>query len=250
MPRASASATACGFSFCAARMPRHADFAGSSRMNPRYRVSCSTASIVPMRLISTATHSPVVVLAHQVDRAHLRRPFALHERQLLAERRGGGGQLELQIALDAVLLQRRRLAHVVPDVAEDLREPDLEHVLRLRLPDDEHVAELLGDRRPRHPVQRLVAARVVVDEHGPVGLQDQQPHRLGQDSRQATGVADLAAGDEQAHDPHPIGPCGRVLASRLTGMAQQVRGFGWRPFPARPKNRQHCIVRRPAQSGC
>ena len=35
MPRDSASVTACGFSFCAARMPRHALFAGSSRMKPR-----------------------------------------------------------------------------------------------------------------------------------------------------------------------------------------------------------------------
>src|ERR1044071_9599954 len=57
--------------------------------------------------------------------------------------------------------------------------------------------------QPRHhgqpPLQRLVAARVVVDEHRAVPLQDQQPHRLGQDRAQPPRVADLAAGDEQAH---------------------------------------------------
>ena len=58
IPRDSASATACGFSRSATRIPRHPTFAGSRRMKSRYRVSCSTASIVPIRFTSTATQSP------------------------------------------------------------------------------------------------------------------------------------------------------------------------------------------------
>src|SRR6266516_5205561 len=58
-----------------------------------------------------------LVAAHQIDRTDLRRPLALHERQLLAERRRRSRELLLQVALDTVLLKCRRLAHVVPYVA-------------------------------------------------------------------------------------------------------------------------------------
>ena len=54
MPRDSASVRACGLIACAARMPRQ-----SPSIRSRYRESCSTASIVPTRLISTATQSPL-----------------------------------------------------------------------------------------------------------------------------------------------------------------------------------------------
>jgi hypothetical protein len=77
-------------------------------------------------LTSTATHSPGVVVAHEVDRPDLRLPLAAHERQRLAERLGRGGERLLQVALDAVLLQRRRLPHVVHDVAQHLEQADLE----------------------------------------------------------------------------------------------------------------------------
>jgi hypothetical protein len=50
-----------------------------------------------------------------------------------------------------------------------------------------------------------------VNEHGAVGLEDQQPDRLRQDGGQATCIPDFAAGDEQAHDPHPIALFGQVL---------------------------------------
>src|SRR5207248_1772880 len=83
----------------------------------------------------------LVAAAHQVDGTYVRRPFAPHERELFAECNRSCRELLLQVALDAVHLQRRRLAHVVDDVAQDLREADLEHVLRLQLPDDERVAE-------------------------------------------------------------------------------------------------------------
>jgi DNA-binding transcriptional ArsR family regulator len=57
----------------------------------------------------------------------------------------------------------------------------LEHVLGLRLADEQRVTELLDVRRPRHSVERLVAAGVVVHEHGALRLEDQQSHRLRQD---------------------------------------------------------------------
>src|SRR6266566_8839428 len=124
---------------------------------------------------------PALVAAHQVDRANIGRPLALHKHQLLAECGRRGGQLFLKIALDAVLLQRRRLAHVVRDVAQHLGEPDLEHVLGLQLAHDEPLAFVLDERRRRHPVQRLVSAGIVMDEDRAVGLEDEKPHRLRKD---------------------------------------------------------------------
>ena len=111
------------------------------------------------------------------------------------------GEQELQVALDAVLLERRRFAHVVRDVGEHLDEPDLEAVLAAAraLADHEQLAAVLDHRRRRHPVQRLVPAGVRVHEHGAVVLQHQEPRRLRQEGVQAAGVGDLAAGDDQAH---------------------------------------------------
>ena len=77
---------------------------------------------------------------------------------------------------------------------------DLEPVLALELAHDDPVGLLLDDRRRRHPVLRLVAAGVGVDQHRAVRLDHQQPQRLGQPRGQAAGVADLAAGDDQAHE--------------------------------------------------
>jgi len=58
---------------------------------------------------------------------------------------------------------------------------------------------LLDARRWRHPVLGLEPTGVGVDHHRPVALDHEQPQRLGEDSAQAAGVADLAAGDDQAH---------------------------------------------------
>jgi len=140
-----------------------------------------------------------LVAAHQVDRADVGGPLALDEPELLAKRGRRGGELQLEVALDSVLLQRGRLAHVVCHVAQHLGEPDLEHVLGLQLAHDEPVALVLDERRRRHPVQRLEASGVVMHEHGAVGLEDEQPDGLGEDGVQPSRVANLAAGDEQAH---------------------------------------------------
>jgi hypothetical protein len=61
-------------------------------MRSRYRHSCSTASIVA---------------THEIHRPDVRRPFAPHESQLLAERVRLRGELFLQMAFDSVLLQSR-----------------------------------------------------------------------------------------------------------------------------------------------
>src|SRR5438270_1409339 len=139
------------------------------------------------------------VLAHEIDGADLGWPLALHEGELLAERRWRRRELELQVALDAVLLQRSRLAHVVHDVAQHFREADLEDVVCLWLANDEAVSLVLDHGRRRHPVERLEAAGVVVHEDGSVRLEDEEPDRLRQNGTQTAGIPDLAAGDEQAH---------------------------------------------------
>jgi hypothetical protein len=47
-------------------------------------------------------------------------------------------------------------------------------------------------------IQRLVPARIRVDQNGPVLLDHQQSGRLRQEPVQATGVGDFAAGNDQA----------------------------------------------------
>ena len=127
-----------------------------------------------------------------------------HEAELLAERVRPGGKLLLQIALDAVLGERGGLPHVVVGVAQDLDDADVEAILGLARPlphDDplQRLALVLDHGRRGHPVLRLEAACVCVDEERAVRLQHQQPHRLGQDGVETAGVGDLTAGDDQAH---------------------------------------------------
>ncbi len=105
------------------------------------------------------------------------------------------------MALDAVLLECRRLAHLVVGVAQHLEDADLEPVLgpARALAHHDPVAVLLDHGRRRHPVQRLVAAAVGVHEHGAVGFQHQQARRNRQHGVQPARVDDLAAGDDEAH---------------------------------------------------
>src|SRR5438067_913686 len=58
IPRSSASTRACGLISCAAKIPATGASSGSRPSRSRYRVSCSTPSISPRRLTSTATATP------------------------------------------------------------------------------------------------------------------------------------------------------------------------------------------------
>ena len=69
------------------------------------------------------------VAAHEVDGADVGRPLATHEAKALAAELRRGGERLLQVALDAVLLERGGLAHVVRDVADDLGDLDLQAIL-------------------------------------------------------------------------------------------------------------------------
>ena len=136
-------------------------------------------------------------------------PEALGEALTLVRREwqteiGPVGQRELEVALDAVLLERGRLAHLVLDVGEHLVQPDLEPVLALELAHDDQVLGLLDHRRRRHPVERLVAAGVGVHEDGAVRLEHHEPQRLRQPRRQAPGVLDGTAGHDQSHERRTV----------------------------------------------
>jgi hypothetical protein len=87
----------------------------------------------------------------------------------------------------------------VVDVGQHLVQADVQLVVTLHLSND-HPTLLLEDRRGRsHPVQGLVATDVGMDHHGAVGLDHDEPQRLGQMGAQAAGVVDGAAGDDEAH---------------------------------------------------
>jgi hypothetical protein len=111
------------------------------------------------------------------------------------------GEQLLQLALDALLLERRRLPHVVRHIGEHLGDLDVEPVLGRpgALSHDDVALLLLDHRRRRHPVLRLEPPGVSVDHHRPVGLDHEQPQRLRQDGGEPAGVADLAAGDDETH---------------------------------------------------
>src|SRR4051794_19376710 len=193
----------------------------------------------------------LAVAAHEVDRPDLGLPLAPDERERLAERLGRGGERLLQVALDAVLLPRGRLAHVVLHVAQHLEQPDLEGVVALRLGHNEPVTLVGEEGRSGHPVERLVAAGVVVHEHGAVGLEDEEPDRLRQHGREPAGVGHFAAGHDEAHAAEPTVPfghgrnlvpavCRSDLSEPGSGMlqcriqsARRVRlGHGWYLVPA------------------
>src|SRR3954470_9101224 len=129
----------------------------------------------------------VVVAAHQVDRADVRRPLGAHEPEALAAPARRGRERFLEMGLDPVLLEARVVVHGVLGVRDHLGDADLEPVVALELAHHHQAGLLLDHRRRRHPVERLVAAAVGVDEHGTVGLDHQQPQRLGQPGGQAAG---------------------------------------------------------------
>src|SRR3954452_4655514 len=178
----------------------------------------------------------VGVPAHEVDRPDVGRPLAAHEPQPLTAPLGRLGEQFLKLALDAVLLERGRLAHVVRHVGDDLDQPDVEPVLALQLADDDRLGVLLDHGRRGHPVLRLVAAGVGVHHHRPVGLDHEQPQRLREDGVQAARIADLAAGDDQAHR--------RRDASRATGQSAYLTVMSTQIEPTRrqPTSREQGIL--------
>src|SRR5262249_31042505 len=164
------------------------------------------------------------VTAHEVDGPDVRRPFAPHEPQVFSEHVRALGQKLLELAFDTVLFERYGAPQLVCRVAEDLKEADLQTVFvpSCALAHDNRTAVLLDRRGRGHPVQRLVAAGVGVDEDRPVRFQHHEPGRLRQERIQAAAVADLAAGDDQAHGGGPYRPLRTCL----------VRALEWRPAPS------------------
>src|SRR5437763_8608237 len=155
-----------------------------------------------------------LVAAHEVHGPDVGRPFPADEPEAFAAEGGRVCERLLDVALDAVLLERGRVGgwtHVMRDVREDLEHADVEPVLRrarsLAHHDPlERIALLLHDRRRRHPVLGLVPARVGVDHHRAVRLDHDQPQCLWQQRVEAARVTDLATGDDEAHRSAPYDP--------------------------------------------
>jgi hypothetical protein len=99
----------------------------------------------------------VLVAAHEIDRADVRRPLSAHKPKALPAPLGRAGQRLLQVGLDAVLLERRRLAHVALDVGQDLGDADVQPVLSgpRAFAHDDPIGLLLDHRGRRHPAMVL-----------------------------------------------------------------------------------------------
>ena len=132
IPRLAARVRACGAIFCATRMPRQSArvVVGAHAL----QVAGELLDGVDVADALDLDGDPAVVLvaAHQVDGADVGRPLAAHEPQPLAAELRRCRQRLLQVLLDAVLLERRRLAHVVEHVGDDLLHDDLELVVAPR----------------------------------------------------------------------------------------------------------------------
>src|SRR5262249_54981037 len=113
--------------------------------------------------------------------------------------------LLLEMTLDAVLLERRGV-ELVRHVREHFEQTHLQTILRFpRAPaHDDRISLLLHDRRRCHPVQRLIAASVLVDEQGSCVPDHEQPGRPRRNGREAAGIDGLAAGDDKTHGPRTV----------------------------------------------
>ena len=205
-PRDSASTRACGLTVCAARTPRQAAL---RRVEPdALQVARELLDGVDRPHALDLDRDPAVlgVAAHEVHRPDVRRPLAANEPEPLA------AEVRARRPARPAGRPRRRpcssrsasksIAWVTSETTSCSVISSASSPLTLRTV---IVSPLLDDRRRRgHPVQRLVAAGVGVDEHGAVGLEHDQPQRLRQVGGQTAGVVDGAAGDDQAHTPPSV----------------------------------------------
>src|SRR6266487_3688339 len=118
-----------------------------------------------------------LVPAQQVDRADVGAVLAADQAPAVAERLAPLGQQLLEVALDAVLDQSPVDAEVVAGIVQDFLQGD-GHGLAGAVGDQPAAGLLAQGARRRHPVERLVAAAVGVDQHRAVGLDDQQAEVL------------------------------------------------------------------------
>src|SRR6266545_4686024 len=101
-------------------------------------------------------------------------------------------------ALDAVLDQPGVQPQLVGGVVQDLLQGD-GHGLAGAVADQPAVRLLAQGAGRGHPVERLVAAAVGVDQHRAVGLDDQQAGGRREVGVEPAGVVDAAGGDDEAH---------------------------------------------------
>src|SRR5699024_2812357 len=148
---------------------------------------------------------------HRADRGEV---LAAHQRPALAEGVDVLREQGLEVGLDAVLLQARVDPEIVGGVLEHLDQAHPQPVTGLVVHDVPLfdplalgvlarllVAAARGGQRARrgHPVQRLVAAAVGMDQHAAVGLDDQQPRGEREMGGESTGVVDGATSNDETH---------------------------------------------------
>src|SRR6188472_4340561 len=171
----------------------------------------------------------VLVAAHEIDGPDVGRPLPTDEAQTRLDPLRHLRERLLEVALDAVLLEPRIVTQLVLELGEELRDADLEPVLRppRTLADDDHVLPVLDHRGRGHPVQRLVPAAVCMDEHRAVGLEDEQADRLRQVGGEAAGVGDLAAGDDETHGRWTVAASPDAVCGRRRLYARPMRRTSW-----------------------
>src|SRR6266542_3360193 len=140
----------------------------------------------------------VLVPAQQVDRADVGAVLAADQAPAVAEDLAALGQQLLEVALDAVLDQPRVQPQLVGGVVQDLLQGD-GHGLAGAVADQPAIGFLAQGAGRGHPVERLVAAAVGVDQHRAVGLDDQQAGGRREVGVEPAGVVDAAGGDDEAH---------------------------------------------------
>ena len=221
-------------------------------------MSCSTPSISPRRLISTATDLSVGVPAHQVDGPDGGRELSPDERQAVGERGRVVGQQLLEVLLDTVLLQARIVAEVMGGVVVDLIDEDPQRVVRLagNCPLDPAIVGGALPQRARRadPVQGLVGPAVAVDQYDPSALDHQHSRGHRQMGGQAAGVVHLTSGYDESHGGNlpvaqgcsPYRPRAASIAAPAWVSAWTDRNGSWsggRPpswsSPCRPRREMH-----------